>query len=96
MTHPVNGACCFGNSAIVTGARILAARITPSRTGFSAVQGLFMPPTRLTTLDESILEAKRCLDAARRDGRADAIREWASRLDRRLDRKLVLMGAARG
>lgn len=81
---------------ILAGARILAARITPSRTGFSAVQGLFMPPTRLTTLDESIFEAKQQLDAARRDGRADAIREWAARLNRRLDRKLALMKAAHG
>lgn len=51
-------------------------------------------PAQLTTLDESIAEAKRCLDAARRDGRAAAIVEWAARLDRRLDRKLTQMKAA--
>ncbi len=49
----------------------------------------------LTTLDESILEAKRMLDRARQDGCADLIREWTSRLNTRLDRKSALMRAAK-
>jgi hypothetical protein len=49
----------------------------------------------VTTIDESIAEAKKELDAARRDGRPEAIRQWASRLDARLDRKLVMRKAAK-
>lgn len=51
--------------------------------------------TVVTTLDESILEAKHMLDQARRDGCADQIRMWANRLDARLDRKCSLLRAAK-
>lgn len=48
----------------------------------------------VTTLDESIAEAKQHLDAARRDGSAADIAEWSARLNARLDRKLVMRAAA--
>lgn len=48
----------------------------------------------LTTLDESITEAKQQLDQARLDGSAADIHMWMSRLNARLDRKATLIRQA--
>lgn len=48
----------------------------------------------VTTLDESIAQAKRMLDAARKDGRADDIVDWNAKLNIRLERKFTRMQAA--
>lgn len=48
----------------------------------------------ITTLDESIAEAKQHLDQARADGSAADIQMWMSRLNARLDRKATLMRQA--
>ena len=51
-------------------------------------------PAQLTTLDASIAEAKRCLDAAREDGDPAEIALWRAKMDVRLERKFTQMKAA--
>jgi hypothetical protein len=67
-----------------------ATSVSTRTRGVSSFLGAAMP-TKVTPLDESIAEAKRELDAARRDGCVDDIALWVKKLDYRLDRKLAAM-----